>query len=480
MVLVDPMEVRDASRGPGIALAGLLIAGIVAFFLCPIPTLYSSWTALLRAAVTNVMFVSLAGVIAVAVLCALISRARRFESDRLIVEISFAALWIAPLILFTRENSLWTIAIAVPFAVVTTRLLLPPHYPTVTSSDRSILFSYEPDNLPLSGFNAKPYISFGAALCVQVGAFGVLAGYTTSGALLVGTGFCIWTRSFANYAASTEDYPRLPSRQSTRLVGAALAILFMAVGLFPYLRIAGGFGGRAHSGGRRPGQSSQRSGYPSRVRSQPAVEIAGTTSDGNSGIVLWPVKQTYTKLVAPIPTRGSETFSGRRSNPLLIPFNGVYWFFKAPDLQPPRNSREAHASPETVNIRSTDRRPLSIEAHEHLGTLIDLDCCSKIQIAIRNADRYPETVSLELVLINTSLPNQPSESLGKAVVKSTQPWKIYEEQKPTSETLNFTIPTRPSLRRFDEMKIVFRLDRVRADAGAKIAIDHFVLIPRAL
>jgi hypothetical protein len=30
------------------------------------------------------------------------------------------------------------------------------------------------------------------------------------------------------------------------------------------------------------------------------------------------------------------------------------------------------------------------------------------------------------------------------------------------------------------MKIVFRLDAFRADDGAKIAIDHFVLIPRGL
>jgi hypothetical protein len=164
----------------------------------------------------------------------------------------------------------------------------------------------------------------------------------------------------------------------------------------------------------------------------------------------------------------------------VIPFNGVYWFFKAPDVQPPKGSRQAHASPETVDIRSTDRRPLSIEAHDYLGNLIDLNCCSRIQIAIRNADRYPETVSLELVLVNTSLPSRPSESLGRMIVKSTRPWNIYEKPAPASETLNFAIPHRPTLRRFDEVTIVFRLDRARADAGAKIAIDHFVLVPRGL
>ena len=123
----------------------------------------------------------------------------------------------------------------------------------------------------------------------------------------------------------------------------------------------------------------------------------------------------------------------------------------------------------------------TMEAHEHLGNMLDLDCCSKIQIAIRNADHYPETVSLELVLINASVPGKPSQSLGTMMVKSTRPWKLYDEPaKPVSETLNFVIPTHASIRRFDEVMVVFRLDAARADAGPKIAIDRFVLVPRGL
>jgi hypothetical protein len=167
-------------------------------------------------------------------------------------------------------------------------------------------------------------------------------------------------------------------------------------------------------------------------------------------------------------------------DPLVIPFNGVYWFFKAPDLQPPKSSRQAHASPETVEIRSVDRRPLSIEAHDHLGQLIDLNCCRSIQVAIRNADRYPETVSLELLLVNTSLPDKPSQSLGRIMVKSSRPWKLYDKPSVSNETLNFAIPANRLLRRFDEVRVVFRLDRARADAAAKIAIDHLVLVPRGL
>jgi hypothetical protein len=133
-----------------------------------------------------------------------------------------------------------------------------------------------------------------------------------------------------------------------------------------------------------------------------------------------------------------------------------------------------------LNIHSTDRRPLSMEAHDNLGSLIDLNCCSKIQIAIRNADPYSETISLELILIDSSLPGKPSQSLGRVTVKSKRTRNLYEEESSTRETLNFVIPANPAIRRFDEVKIVFRLDAFRADDGAKIAIDHLVLVPRGL
>jgi len=182
-----------------------------------------------------------------------------------------------------------------------------------------------------------------------------------------------------------------------------------------------------------------------------------------------------------VPIIANAPLTGHRAaTPLVIPFDGVYWFFKAPDLHPPQRSRQAHGSPEMLNIHSTDRRPLSMEAHDHLGTLIDLNCCNRVQVAIRNADPYSETVSLELVLINSSLPGQPSQSLGRVVVKSKRSWNVDEEQTYTQETLNFAIPANPTIRRFDEVKIVFRLDAFRADDGAKIAIDHLVLVPRGL
>ena len=226
-------------------------------------------------------------------------------------------------------------------------------------------------------------------------------------------------------------------------------------------------------------RKAERSGQTYRRRTSDGS--TAPASPGDPGIILWPEKMTHTKLVAPLPAMGNGLLASHRiAAPLEIPFGGAYWFFKAPDVHPPQTSRQAQGSPDVLNIRSTDRRPLSMEAHDNLGSMIDLDCCSRIQIAIRNADRYPDTVSMELVLVNTALRGKPSLSLGTLTVKSTRPWRLYEERRPASETLNFAVPTHASIRRFDELMVVFRLDASRADAGPKIAIDRFVLVPRGL
>jgi hypothetical protein len=165
---------------------------------------------------------------------------------------------------------------------------------------------------------------------------------------------------------------------------------------------------------------------------------------------------------------------------LVIPFAGVYWFFKAPDVGLPKKPREAHGSPEVFNIHSTDRHALSMEAHQNLGTLIDLSCCSEIQIAIRNADRYPATVSLELIVRNTTLRRRPFQSLGRGTVRSMRPWMLYDDRPPTTEVLHFTVPGNARISRFDEIMVVFHLDSDRSFAAAKMGIESFVLVPHGI
>jgi hypothetical protein len=486
MSLLDPPKTAPLSPVARSfpAIAGLLAAGaVIALVGSVLPPRTLSWTQLLGSAVQRIGTASLVCALFVSAFCAISSRISRTQSARLVIQTSQAAIWLAPLALFIRENSLWTITLAAVFAILAARALYALQECCAPTGARElVVLTLHPGHLA-EALAFRPWTSTAAALCAQTGALTVLAGYTFAGTVLVAIAFGVWTWFFkATDASPAQPSSDSPNSQSLSLPALALAMLFMIAGLIPYLRVSRGFGrygtaSRTHrwyaspAGG--PGQK------PPDVVSSEDSTVA--SSGGDPGIILLPTKQAYTKLVAPSPVRLTRpSTAGESANPLVIPFNGVYWFFKAPDTQPPRSSRQAHASPEMVDIRSIDRRPLSIEAHEHLGTLINLDCCSRIQIAIRNADRYPETVSLELVLINTSLREKPSQSLGRIMVRSTPPWDLHKARPPLDETLNFAIPARSFLRRFDAVKIVFRLDRVRADAGARIAIDHLVLVPRGL
>jgi hypothetical protein len=112
-----------------------------------------------------------------------------------------------------------------------------------------------------------------------------------------------------------------------------------------------------------------------------------------------------------------------------------------------------------------------MEAHHRLDQPIDLRCCRKIQVAIWNADRYPVTVALELILVDTGQRGRPSQSLG------TSPVRSYPGSLPVRETIEFSIPSAPVLRRFDEFEILFHRDQSRIDKSAHIEIERFVLIP---
>jgi hypothetical protein len=463
-------------------IGGLLAAGIVIFLLYPLPQLRSLSTGqLIASAVERVTAALLANAVTVWALCAISQPKPGSDARLLILATSLNALWLAPLALLLRENSLWALAItaALVAGTVKTLRLAAEVEESLIHVPRSNMFGL----LESSASFRQQVWGAGAALCAQTGVLISLAGYPLTAALLVSASSVVWAWSFAK-----GENPRSISRASSAssqspsraLAFLSLAIIFTAIGLVPYLRPTYGIRGLGLPNFVRytpsQGDRRRRQGRPR----TPEGSVA-PAAEGDPGVILLPTHQTLTKLVAPTPVIPNPLLQARgTAKPLEIPFEGVYWFFRAPDVHPPRSSREAHGSPEMLDIRSTDWRPLSMEARESLGSMIDLGCCSRIQVAIRNADRYPDTVSLELVLINSMLPGKPFESLGTMMVTSSRRWEADDKRSPASETLNFVLPRKPVLRRFDEVRIVFRIASARSDFGPKIAINRLVLIPRGL
>jgi hypothetical protein len=107
-----------------------------------------------------------------------------------------------------------------------------------------------------------------------------------------------------------------------------------------------------------------------------------------------------------------------------------------------------------------------MEAHQNLGRLIDISACSRIDVALHSSDDYPNSIAMELVLVNTVMSSKPKLSLGRVPITTA------------SQTLSFSVPPAPFLQQFDELTLRFHRAPYRATKSAKLAIERFFLIPR--
>jgi hypothetical protein len=249
-----------------------------------------------------------------------------------------------------------------------------------------------------------------------------------------------------------------------RIAPAFLALTFSAGGLTPYLAHGGG----SDAGGSREPQSedAQQDGKGGKWRS---VVIG----ESYPGVILWPdVEEQFVTLVPPLPALGRSLFPRKHVDSLSIPFYGAYWFFRGPG-QPPKNSFVTHGDPSKLSFRSTDLRPLAVEARQNFGRLIDTSCCHSVEVAIRYRDRWPGTVGLELILRNTVAVEKPSRSLGIQPVLSVR-WS--ENLPAVEENIAFQMAAAAPLRQFDEVTVRFHLAPPRSDRSAKIAIRRFVFV----
>jgi hypothetical protein len=185
------------------------------------------------------------------------------------------------------------------------------------------------------------------------------------------------------------------------------------------------------------------------------------------GVILLPPLKPYATLVLPVPSARAGLGAPVRS-PVGIPFSGEYWMFRWPAERPPRRSIIRRGSAAELSFHTTDGVRLEMEAHQKLDSPVGAHCCSQIQLAIQNTDQYPGTVTLELILIDTSVAINLVQSLGTVSVVNPSP---------AGQILSFPIPPTTALPKFDEIKVVFHRSQLRADKSARIAIERFVLVP---
>ena len=185
-------------------------------------------------------------------------------------------------------------------------------------------------------------------------------------------------------------------------------------------------------------------------------------------------------------------FGVKIAEPLEIPFDGQYWYFKWPDRRPRPSAHVVRASAAKVQIRSSDRYPLLMEAHQKLGKQLDLGCCSAMNLVVENADKLEGAISLELWVKKLPLartvpkpglkpdPEPPPHYLGTAVIPSSE-LPIAARPNASGKVAGGDAAVSHSgsdgRHEFDEITVVVRPAPMRAKMGAKIALKKFVLEP---
>lgn len=385
-----------------------------------------SWPGLLAASSISVTFAFLACALTIRLVYTLMAR----TPSGVVVRVSAIASCFAPLAVLLRQRS--TVApLLAAFLVWAISMLV---------------FTGSVDNVPGKKFAG----SLGAAILLQIGIAAALGDESLIAALALGL-----AAAPLAWRILQERNLRGPSSGVT----VSIALLLMTLGLTRYLPVHFGFAGGE---GEVPGADSKKS-----------APVPGYYAGGKyRGVVLIPEEEEHIILVPPLPMMGRNPFLAHK-DPIGIPFYGVYWFFQAPDREPNEDAYRVKGTPDHVAFRSADRTPLKMEAHQNLGRLIDIDSCSRIDITVRNADPYPGSISLELILENTSLGDFHWQSLGVLPIVSRA-----DADNPMLETLSFKIPPYPRIQQFDELTIRFQRASYRATKSAKLAIDRFFLVPR--
>jgi hypothetical protein len=210
-------------------------------------------------------------------------------------------------------------------------------------------------------------------------------------------------------------------------------------------------------------------------QTHPADQASASGISGYQSIILWPIPPKK-QILPPIPAQ-TQFLAPGTTKPLIIKFDGPYWYFQPPNNRPSARAFQVQGTPLTHDFQTNNFVRLIMDAHQTLGASIPLARCREIQVAILNRDNRPGAINLAVLLSDST---QPANQLylGQQPVVSSLPGNFAVKSSPAGETLRFPIPTPAKLRKFDEITVMFLPDDANYDSGSKVAIDQFELIPR--
>lgn len=459
-------ETTRAAHWGGIA-AGLMAAVIVAWWSRPamhprgigVPLAVATGTLwLLATVVAGTLGMALAGGFAT-------HRGRR---ERLRTGMNAAAVWvlIPPLLFLLLEASPWLLALVAGIAAGLA-LCLSAAAPRNPDGDEESGLGWTetgPTFAELPPSKSGPKQSALIAVSLELALVLVLRGNLFWAGLWLAFGILLLTwKTLVSLSRSS----RKPADSRARLSAAGVAALVLVVALLTTRLVQGarGFAGSpasasAQEQGKKPG---------------PAVD------DAYRGIVLFTVTEKKKEL-PPLPVERSLLRTGA-SRPVVIPFDGSYWYFQAPQHGPGLHPHLAHGDPVSMNIYSTGWVPLAMQAHQTLPQPIPVRGGEQFQLLLRNGDNHEGRIEVGVLLTDSRGPGylpseKPTQVLGVKPMLSSEPPEFAYKASPVEEDLTFAIPQHPALRQFDTITVLFFPSEVRDTTGARVGIRQFELLPR--
>jgi len=205
----------------------------------------------------------------------------------------------------------------------------------------------------------------------------------------------------------------------------------------------------------------------------------GKTSVGSSGyesVILWP----YLKkdpVTPPISVENNLLAPGTKE-PLIIHFNGPYWFLQPPNKVPGRRAHLAKGTPLVLDIHSSNSIALVMDAHQYLSAPIRISRCREISVEVANRDNTLGAISLGVLLSDGTSAKNPTLYLGEQPIISAQMGHFLIKSAPVFETLHFSIPPDAKIKKFNEITVLILPDIEHQFDAPKIAIEQFELFPR--
>jgi len=350
------------------------------------------------------------------------------------------AVWFFPAMILMFALTPMSIAVGAVLVFATTRVMAARwdrNRPPLSVSGRALLWK-----------------RLAVALACSVTTHSAIAAYARGSTRLSAALFAGIIATLTSLAIVVGAYaPAKPARLSHSAMSVLLIVL-LTVGLRMVKRGGGG------------------SGFEDGGGSSPVVD------DSFPGVILLRELEKNAVLIAPnlkrnAGAKGPSLFDAAKpetlTQPMDVTFSGEYWMLLPRYRRPPPQSLIERGNPSKLSF-STNGGPMVMEAHQPLSNFVDPASCDRIQFVVLGPDTQ-NMLAFQLFLVDTELPDlRGEESLGFQFVRG-------DPSKGDRETVSFPVPAATRLRRFNEIKVVFRQPRVMSKS-VKIAIERMTIVPR--